>query len=94
MQGFFNEVALDLVRADGTKLSVLANARERRDPDGNLLFTRLTILEATERRRYRGTSWKHEPLPSAGLQRNERPLSFGNILSPFWGTICETHSQG
>ena len=52
MQGFFNEVALDLVRADGTKLSVLANARERRDPDGNLLFTRLTILEATERRRY------------------------------------------
>ena len=31
MQGFFNEVALDLVTADGRKLAVLANALERRD---------------------------------------------------------------
>ena len=52
MQGFFNEVALDLVTADGRKLAVLANALERRDEDGNLLFTRLTIFQATERRRY------------------------------------------
>ena len=52
MQGFFNEVALDLVRKDGSKLAALASAVERRDGDGNLLFTRLTILQATERRRY------------------------------------------
>ena len=52
MQGFFNEVALDLVTADGKKLAVLANALERRDDEGNLLFTRLTIFQATERRRY------------------------------------------
>ena len=52
MQGFFNEVALDLVTADGKKLAVLANAVERRDEEGNLLFTRLTIFQATERRRY------------------------------------------
>ena len=52
MQGFFNEVALDLLTADGKKLAVLANAVERRDDDDNLLFTRLTIFQATERRRY------------------------------------------
>ena len=52
MQGFFNEVALDLVTADGVKLAVLANAVERRDAEGNLLFTRLTIVPATDRRRY------------------------------------------
>lgn len=52
MQGFFNEVALDLVAADGKKLAVLANALERRDEASNLLFTRLTIFQATERRRY------------------------------------------
>jgi phosphoserine phosphatase RsbU/P len=52
MQGFFHEVALDLIRADGTKVAVLANAAERRDDDGQLLFTRLTIFQATERRRY------------------------------------------
>jgi phosphoserine phosphatase RsbU/P len=52
MQGFFNEVALDFVRKDGTKVSVLANASERKTPDGGLQFTRLTVFLATDRRRY------------------------------------------
>jgi PAS domain S-box-containing protein len=52
MQGVFNEVALDLVRHDGQPLPVLVNAVERRDDNGQLLFTRLTIFNATDRRRY------------------------------------------
>ena len=52
MQGFFNEVALDFIKNDGTKVPVLANAMERRAPNGDLQFTRLTIFLATERRRY------------------------------------------
>jgi sigma-B regulation protein RsbU (phosphoserine phosphatase) len=52
MQGFFSEVALDLVTKDGARMAVLASAVERRDEAGNLLFTRLTIFQATERRRY------------------------------------------
>ena len=52
MQGFFNEVALDLVTKDGKKLPVIANAMERRDNTGNLLFTRVTIFQAAQRRRY------------------------------------------
>lgn len=52
MQGFFHEVALDLVKPDGTLVPVLANAAERRDEAGNAIFTRLTIFLATERRRY------------------------------------------
>lgn len=52
MQGFFNEVALDLVRDDGSIVHVLANASERRDATGTLLFTRLTVFQATDRRRY------------------------------------------
>ena len=52
MQGFFNEVALDLVTADGTAMATIANAAERRDAEGNVIFTRLTIFRATERRRY------------------------------------------
>lgn len=52
MQGFFNEVALDVMTASGDKLPVLANAKERRGPDGELLFTRVTIFLAAERRRY------------------------------------------
>jgi phosphoserine phosphatase RsbU/P len=52
MQGFFNEVALDLVNRNGDRLPVIANAAERRAADGSVISTRLTLLKATDRRRY------------------------------------------
>lgn len=52
MQGFFHEVALDLVTAEKKPLPVLTSATERRDADGKLLFTRITVFQARERRRY------------------------------------------
>jgi sigma-B regulation protein RsbU (phosphoserine phosphatase) len=52
MQGFFNEVALDLVIQNGDRLPVIANAAERRAADGSVISTRLTLLKATDRRRY------------------------------------------
>lgn len=52
MQGYFNEVALDLVGANGQKLPVLANAAERRASDGGVQFTRIPLFQAADRRRY------------------------------------------
>ena len=52
MQGSFDEVALDLVRADGTTLSVLVNAVARRDETGAIRFIRVTVFNASDRRRY------------------------------------------
>ena len=52
MQGFFNEVALDLVRSDGSVLPVLVNAVERFDEARQLRFTRITVFNAADRRRY------------------------------------------
>jgi PAS domain S-box-containing protein len=52
MQGFFSEVALDLLKKDGKRLSVLVNAVERRANNGELQFIRITIFDATDRRRY------------------------------------------
>ncbi|MDD2876894.1 MAG: response regulator [Acidiphilium sp.] len=52
MQGFFNEVALDFVTQSGGLLPVLVNATERRGTDERVLFTRLTVFNATDRRRY------------------------------------------
>jgi PAS domain S-box-containing protein len=52
MQGAVREIALDLVRADGTALACLANAVEIRDEDGAPLLMRATLFEATARRRY------------------------------------------
>lgn len=52
MQGYFNEVALDLVTQQGRALPVLLNTAERRDAQGRHLLTRLTVFNATDRRRY------------------------------------------
>jgi PAS domain S-box-containing protein len=52
MQGFFHEVALDLVCADGKTLPVLVNAVERRNEADQLRFVRITVFNASDRRRY------------------------------------------
>lgn len=52
MQGFFDEFALDLLTKTGARLPAIANARERRTDTDALLFTRLTIMRAADRRRY------------------------------------------
>jgi phosphoserine phosphatase RsbU/P len=52
MQGFFDEVALELACQGGNRLPVLVNAYERRDQNGKPLFIRLTVYKATERRLY------------------------------------------
>ena len=52
MQGFVNEVAFDLVRADGGRLPVLVNSVQKRDAAGEPLLHRTTVFDATDRRRY------------------------------------------
>ena len=52
MQGTANEIALEVLRADGRVMPVLVNSRQRRDADGTPLFNRITLFDATDRRRY------------------------------------------
>lgn len=52
MQGFVYEIALDLLKANGEKIPVIANAAEKRDDGGRHLFTRLTLFKAVDRRKY------------------------------------------
>jgi phosphoserine phosphatase RsbU/P len=52
LQGFVNELAFDLLRANGEKIPIIANAAERRDAEGQHLFTRITLFKAVERRSY------------------------------------------
>ena len=51
MQGSVREIALDVVRADGTRLPVLVNATLDRDAAGSPLV-RVVVFDATERREY------------------------------------------
>lgn len=52
MQGEVREIAAELLRADGTRLSVLMNAVLVRDEAGAARVIRTTVFDASERRRY------------------------------------------
>jgi PAS domain S-box-containing protein len=52
MQGFANEIALDIVKADGSVLPSLVNAFQKHDAAGKPLLNRTTIFNATDRRKY------------------------------------------
>jgi PAS domain S-box-containing protein len=52
MQGYFNEVALDIVTGTGKAMPVLVNAREGRADSGAVHSLRFSIFNATDRRRY------------------------------------------
>ena len=76
MQGFFNEVALDLVTPDGNSVHVLANAAERRDANGALIFTRVTLFPATDRRRY-----ERDLVNAKECAQAERRVAQGQLLA-------------
>ena len=52
MQGFANEIAFELVRKDGRVLPVLVNSTQRLDSEGTPLVNRITLFDASGRRRY------------------------------------------
>lgn len=52
MQGFFDEVVLEVISDKRPKLMVMVNALERRDEIGKPLFIRYTIVKASDRLQY------------------------------------------
>lgn len=52
MQGFFDEVMLEIVHTSGTKMQVLINASERRFDKDNTEFIRFTLLKCSDRLQY------------------------------------------
>jgi phosphoserine phosphatase RsbU/P len=52
MQGYFDEVALELSRTNGKRQEVFINAYERRNDEGQPQFVRYTIFKGSDRRQY------------------------------------------
>ena len=52
MQGFANEIALEVTLTDGRVMPVNVNTRQRRDATGTPLFNRITLFDSSDRRRY------------------------------------------
>lgn len=74
MQGHFNEVALDIICADGAKMAALVNAVERPDQATGAMFIRFVIFNATDRRRYERGLLKARDVAEAEV-RSERVTS-------------------
>jgi PAS domain S-box-containing protein len=52
MQGAVRAIALDLVRADGSRMPVLVNSQLRTGDDGRPVAVRTTVFDATDRKEY------------------------------------------
>jgi sigma-B regulation protein RsbU (phosphoserine phosphatase) len=52
MQGGVREIALDIVRSDGSRLPVLVNSVLERDASGAPIVVRTAVFDATDRREY------------------------------------------
>ncbi|QPH38899.1 PAS domain-containing sensor histidine kinase [Pedobacter endophyticus] len=52
LNGAFEEVSVELLALDGSKLKVLMNAYERKSVDGKISFMRMNFYRATERNLY------------------------------------------
>jgi sigma-B regulation protein RsbU (phosphoserine phosphatase) len=82
MQGSVSEIAVELVRADGSRLPALINSVLRRDASGEPRFVRTTVFDATERRRY------EQELLEAG--RREKGIALELQRSMLSATFPET----
>jgi PAS domain S-box-containing protein len=52
MQGFVNEIALEVRRTDGAVRPIVASARQLRGSDGAPTINRVALFDSTDRRRY------------------------------------------
>lgn len=52
MQGFFNEIAVEITGKDQQKIAVLLNALETKNENTGIASTRYTVIRATDRRTY------------------------------------------
>ena len=83
MQGAVREIALDLVRADGSRLPVLVNSVVKRDAAGQPAVVRTTVFDATDRREYeRELVRAREAAESAGARARVLARTLQETLIP------------
>lgn len=75
MQGFVNEIAVDLVCRDGSQLPVLISSVQKRDASGAPLLHRTTIFNASDRREYERELLRARKKAEQAVEAKTRSLS-------------------
>jgi sigma-B regulation protein RsbU (phosphoserine phosphatase) len=79
MQGSVREIAVEIVRGDGTRLPALINSVLRSDEHGSPQLVRTTVFDATERRGYEEELLRARREEQATAQRLSRSLLSGSL---------------
>lgn len=101
MQGAVRELALDIVRADGTRLPALINSVRQPDDSGRPRVVRTTVFDATDRREYERElmrARRREQQIAETLQRSllsgDPPLSADLCVESFYRPAQAGHEVG
>jgi len=81
MQGVVREIAVEIVRADGTRLPALINSVLYSDDDGHPQRVRTTVFDATDRRRYEQELMRARRQEQETAQLLSRSLLSGTLPS-------------
>jgi phosphoserine phosphatase RsbU/P len=81
MQGVVREIAVEIVRADGTRLPALVNSVLHSDEQGRPQRVRTTVFDATDRRRYEDELLRARRQEQDTAQQLSRSLLSGSLPS-------------
>jgi sigma-B regulation protein RsbU (phosphoserine phosphatase) len=79
MQGSVREIAVEIVRADGTRLAALINSVQHVDEHGHPRRIRTTVFDATDRRRYEDELLRARRQEQETAQELSRSLLSGSL---------------
>jgi phosphoserine phosphatase RsbU/P len=79
MQGWVREIAVEIVRADGTRLAALINSVQHNDEEGRPRRIRTTVFDATDRRRYEDELLRARRQEQETAQELSRSLLSGRL---------------
>jgi serine/threonine-protein kinase RsbW len=79
MQGWVREIAVEIVRADGSRLPALINSVLRSDEQGHPLGVRTMVFDATDRRRYEQELLRARRQEQETAQQLSRSLLSGTL---------------
>ena len=79
LQGSVREIALEIVRADGTRLPALINSTLHRDESGRPAVVRTTVIDATDRRAYERELLRASRRDQEVAQQLQRSLLSGEL---------------